>query len=113
MKQKQLYVLTECSGSLNMECKNNTAGANRSAAVRDLSVWLSWKGGPLISVLPAFAPQEGWPPVYGPPSLLLPPGSSCRVCQLWSPLYRSVDLPGWMVYLAYFFQPPGEMPTVS
>lgn len=110
MKQKQLYVLTECSGSLNVECKNNTAGANRSTAVRDLSVWLSWKEAPLISVLPSFAQQEGWPPVYGPPSPL--PGSSSRACQLWSPLYRSVDLPGWMVYLAYFSQPPGEMLTV-
>lgn len=80
-KQKQLYV-PDCRGSSNMECKNNTAGANRCAAVRHPSVWLFWKGAPLISVLPAFAQQEGWSPAYGPLSLqllqLLPPGPSSR-----------------------------------
>lgn len=87
MKQKQLFVLTDCRGSLNpdnrtdldMECRENTAGANQSTALRGFSVWLSWKGAPLISVLPGFAPQGGWPPVYGPPSPLLPgPSSRCR-----------------------------------
>ena len=64
---------------LNTECRKNTAGAEGSSAVGGFSVCLSWKGAPLISVLPAFALQEGWPPVYGPPSPPLPgPSSHCR-----------------------------------
>lgn len=32
-----------------------------------------------------------------------PQWDKLTVCQLRSPLYRSVDLPGWMVYLACFW----------
>lgn len=78
---------TDCRGSLtppdnktdlDMECRENTAGENQSTAVRDFSVWLSWKGAPPISVLPVFALQGGWLPVYGPPSPPLLPGPSSR-----------------------------------
>lgn len=61
---------------LNMEWIKKTL---LGRTLREFSVWLSWKGAPLISVLPAFAPQEGWPPVYAPPSPPLPgPWSRCR-----------------------------------
>lgn len=59
MKHKQFQNADWLRKSLNKQSKNNTEWVRCSTAVRGLSVWLSSKGAPLISVLPVFAQQGG------------------------------------------------------